>query len=494
MSLPRFLLRLSQPFQWSLLLPLTISGVRAADAPNRYLFLDPGIVAESHGTELKVNPPQRREIVIQPDRPWEKLMISFFLTVRDEGGKLRMWYICRDADNQPNLAYAESTDGVAWTKPNLGIVDYHGSRENNLVGLSDLGGVVFANPAMPPEERYQYVSTSHGTGSSKTAIYRFYSPDGLHWTRDAEPLFRAGSDTQNVTFWDEQLKTYVLYLRGWNPSPNRRKVVRATLPTLKEPAKVAPTGRGYGNFFFDELPTVLICDEQDPARTDIYNMSAQPYPVDPSWYVGFPTFLRRSAATDAPGYKGRHVGPAEVQFVGSRDSIKWDRYDRAAYAPPPLVKSDQRNMVFMGTGLVVRGDEIWQYGTEFHSQHGDVDARKARTDGFIARYVQRVDGFVALATGNTEGVARTVPVKVTGRQLRLNVDTGALGEMRVALLWADGKLIPGFEAENCVLLQGNATGAVVTWAGQPDVSALEGKDVALEFRGRRTKLYSFRFE
>jgi hypothetical protein len=29
--------------------------------------------------------------------------------------------------------YAESEDGVDWVKPNLGLVEYHGGRENNLL-------------------------------------------------------------------------------------------------------------------------------------------------------------------------------------------------------------------------------------------------------------------------------------------------------------------------------------------------------------------------
>src|SRR5437667_5962787 len=93
----------------------------------RHLFLDPSFVQEVKGAVLHVNPPQRREIVIRPDKPWEQLMISFYLTVRDEEGKLRLWYICRDKANHPNVAYAESRDGVQWTKPSLGMVEYEGS-------------------------------------------------------------------------------------------------------------------------------------------------------------------------------------------------------------------------------------------------------------------------------------------------------------------------------------------------------------------------------
>ena len=469
----------------------------------RHLFLNPAILTATDGAVLKVNPAQRRETVIFPDRPWERHMISFFLTVRDEGGKLRMWYVCRDEwgeGGQANLAYAESIDGVSWIKPDLGAYEYKGSRANNLVGVHSLEGVVFQDPNMPPEQRYIYVSTGRAESGNKsasavTSIYRYTSPDGLRWKRDAQPLIDAASDTQNVVWWDEHLKEYVVIVRGWTTN-GRRKVNRLTLPRLTEPATTKPDGSGRGRYFHNEIPTILACDEQDPTRTDIYNMSAQPYALDPRWYVAFPTFLRRWEQTDERRYAGMKgsVGPTEVQFAGSRDSLRWHRYDRVAYAAPAVASPFKQNMTFMGTGLVVRGDELWQYATEFESAHGDIEARKRKTDGIIVRYVQRVDGFVSLDTHNALGTARTVPVKVTGKRLLLNLDTGALGELRIGLVGADGKPMPGFAVEDCGPVEYNGTSVAVTWKGGADLSALQGRELALEFRSNRTKLYSFRFE
>ena len=93
-----------------------------------------------------------------------------------------------------------------------------------------------------------------------------------------------------------------------------------------------------------------------------------------------------------------------------------------------------------------------------------------------------------------EGTARTVPVKVNGGKLLLNLDTGALGELRVGLLDAAGKPVPGFAAAECDYVENDSTGALVTWGGKSDLSALKGREVRLEFRSNRTKLYSFRFE
>jgi hypothetical protein len=467
--------------------------------PRRYLFLRPEILTSAAGLTVTVNPPAPGEVVLRPDRAWEGLMISFYLTVREEAGVLRMWYICRDLENRPNLAYAESTDGLHWRKPNLGIVAYHGSRENNLVGVPALEGVVLPDPRQAPAERYEYV-----TNVQREGICRYFSLDGWHWQRQAQPLLQFESDTQVVTWWDARLEKYVLYLRGWDPGTDttrRRKVVRLTVADLQTPIPLAPSGRPTrppGSdprrkpWIVDELPTVLQCDAQDPPLTDIYNIAAQPYPLDPSWYVGFPSYFRHRPESDAPPYENE--GRQEVHFIGSRDGIAWERYDRRAYVPPGPAGSESANMTFMGTGLIVRPDELWQYGTGFRSLHGDVAERRRRPDGVIYRYRQRLDGFVSLDAGGSEGRARTVPVAVTGGRLLLNVDTGALGDLRIGLIDAAGVTLPGFAAEDCDPVQTNSTHAIVSWHGGSDLAALAGRSVSLEIRSRRTKLYSFRFD
>ena len=90
--------------------------------------------------------------------------------------------------------------------------------------------------------------------------------------------------------------------------------------------------------------------------------------------------------------------------------------------------------------MVVRGDEIWQYGTGFHSRHGDRKARRRKGDGIIYRYVHRVDGFVSLDFGLEGGKCLTAPVKVDGGRLRVNVDTGAQAICKSALpMWMENR-------------------------------------------------------
>ena len=212
-----------------LLLLVYIGGVALAELPpSRHLFLDPAALPEMENVALRVNPPERRELIIQPDRPWEQLMISFYLTILDEDGKLRIWYICRDKANHANVAYAESCDGVHWIKPNLGIVEYDGSKENNLVGLTSLKGVVCRDPNVPPEERYIYVTHKPSSG-----MVRFYSSDGLQWQRDKAPLLRFGADTQNVTFWDERLKNMFSICAAGSSGRTTKNIAKLCAPNCQ---------------------------------------------------------------------------------------------------------------------------------------------------------------------------------------------------------------------------------------------------------------------
>lgn len=460
----------------------------ASTTCKRHLMLDPALLTQADGVALRVNEPEARQIVIPADRPWEGKMITLFLSFMEEQGKIRLWYICRDKDNQPNVAYAESTDGVHWEKPNLGIVDYHGSTDNNLVGIHHLEGVVYRDPhAANADEAYVYVSTLRPEG-----VVRFTSPDGLHWVRDHQPLLPFRCDTQNVTYWDPTLQRYVLFMRGWDISPGwdrrYRTVVRLTLPTLAKPAGIKPTGQGRNPNrnddlprIVDEVPTVFAADEHDPPNVDVYNMSVQPYPLDPRWLVAFPSFFQRE----------KHIsdGRLEVQFAGSRDGITWHRYDRKPYLRPGLVGTHGSSMVFMGTGLVARGDELWQFGIDLNTRHGG----QHDGDGAIFRCVHRIDGFVSADFAAAGGTCTTDLVTVDGNHLLLNVDTAALGEISVGLLDADHQPIEGYSLQQCDPIQINATAFAATWEGHSDLSALKGRPIRLHFSGNRAKLYSFSF-
>ena len=115
------------------------------------------------------------------DRPWEG-NASHYRTVLKDGDRYRMYfsglqYDVRDGEmthaHERYLCYAESTDGVSWERPVLGLVEFDGSTKNNIVADSQsVEGVTIdasrlvpfkdTNPNCKPDERYKAMTNGHG--------------------------------------------------------------------------------------------------------------------------------------------------------------------------------------------------------------------------------------------------------------------------------------------------------------------------------------------
>ncbi len=75
-----------------------------------------------------------------PSKP-DYIATHFYGTVLFDQGKYRMWYYglgTGDTDSGFTVGpvcYAESEDGIQWSKPNLRQLEYKGSLDNNAVKL-----------------------------------------------------------------------------------------------------------------------------------------------------------------------------------------------------------------------------------------------------------------------------------------------------------------------------------------------------------------------
>jgi len=179
------------------------------------LFLDRTLIDRMDGVDLRLHSPRPAEISITCDRPWEGPNTGYVAVLKD-GETFRMYYPSDRGDSgEPSLVpVAESKDGIAWTRPELGLVDYKGSKQNNLIMAADhasnFAPFVDANVNALPSQRYKAF-----VGDTE-AIFAFASPDGIHWSKlDETPMFtQPPFDSQNVAFWDSALNQYVAYMRG----------------------------------------------------------------------------------------------------------------------------------------------------------------------------------------------------------------------------------------------------------------------------------------
>ena len=118
------------------------------------------------------------------------------------------------------ICYAESADGIDWEKPELGLVEFDGSRKNNIVmdGGNILNGMFSpfkdGNPACAADARYKsFVLMQRGDARG---LWAYSSPDGLHWSEmsDGPVITRGLLDTQNLAFWDGERGEYRAYHRN----------------------------------------------------------------------------------------------------------------------------------------------------------------------------------------------------------------------------------------------------------------------------------------
>ena len=91
------------------------------------LFVDDFIVETRSGVDLGLQQPAIREVVLEFDRPWEGNTCTYVTIFRD-GDRWRMYYRGSDYDwdaeqlSHPQfICYAESTDGINWARPSLGL-------------------------------------------------------------------------------------------------------------------------------------------------------------------------------------------------------------------------------------------------------------------------------------------------------------------------------------------------------------------------------------
>ena len=114
-----------------------------------------------------------------------------------------------------DLLLCRIPDGVRWVKPRLGLVEFDGSRANNIY---QIGRPQAYCPFVDPNEkdpRHKYKSAVGAGKGYGTTTALAYSPDGLHWSYydQGRPITGRASDTINQVLWDPYSGVYRLYTR-----------------------------------------------------------------------------------------------------------------------------------------------------------------------------------------------------------------------------------------------------------------------------------------
>jgi len=459
----------------------------------REIFVDHFLIAEMENVRLVPGTPADEGEVMRFDQPWEG-NVSIWVSVLKDGDSYRMYY--RGAHAEPDgrdklgstavTCYAESRDGVIWTKPRLGLHPFKGDHANNIV-LAPGEKQATANFAVfldelaeiPATERYKAIG-----GKRDQGLFRYTSADGIHWRLfSGEALFRGYAlDTMNVPVWSPAEQLYAIYLRTWSEggTPARpefkglRTVSRSTSPDFVNWSEPAPMEFG------------------DVPQEDLYTNSTTPYYRAPHVLVALAARFQRDRQVlslaeleELQVLPGQRRGISDAVLMTSRGGIRYDRTFMQSFVRPGLDRGawSARNN-YPGLGIVQTGPAEMSFY---------VSRNYGQPRNHLRRYSLRLDGFGSLQGDYQGGSVLTKAIRVSGNRLCLNYSTSASGSILVELLDASGAVIAGYAAEDCDVMVGDEIDRRVTWRGRSDLGAFTGKPIRVRFHLQDANIFALQF-
>jgi hypothetical protein len=501
----------------------------------KQLFVDDRLVLARRGVELRLNRPElQTESLLVPERPWEAARVMAGALLSEEG-RLRLWYASHEKLVETSrggpggrefvaqrVCYAESTDGVHFMKPELDALRLAAPGPNNCVMSGPNVSRIFRDPFDEPARRYKTLLSGldgfdprvasewpSARGASRRVLYLAHSAEGTRWQVSPRPVLPITIGSDRCVFWDDRISKWVLYLRGHRPRNTfyvRHELDRDgwqrplefrrmpgkqynELPTDYDRARAATDPVTRTVLLEQEFPVVLDVDDDDPPRAQVYSMNAWKHPTAQDVYLAFVPMWYAPPSASFPAAGSDRV---EVQLAVSRDGVVWQRPWRMPLISPGVAGSGGAGQIWPLCEPIVREREIWLYYTALPHRHFDFVA-PGPGQGFTARAVFRLDGFVSADAESHGGELGTVPLRFDGRVLRVNANAGAAGRLRVGVDDAEGRPIAGFGIDDARPVTGNQLSEVVAWKGGTDVGNLGGRPVRLRFAMDYCRLYGFQF-
>ena len=450
------------------------------------LFLDDTWIEDnSHVGRVWHQASKYPEPVLTADMPWEYPCPVLFGTILRWHERYCMWYCAWTRHIPPRVCYAESTDGLHWDKPELGLYEFAGSTGNNIIlqSGSSAGLIDDISVMEDPDDGVWPLKALYWDSMGRRAlgehgIFAARSKEGIVW----EPLGRV------LPEWGDRFNAvsrridgrFVVYGRApggyrLGPVDKRRVVAYAESEDLRQ---------------WTDPALMLAPDTDDPPLMQFYSATAFPYEGQ---ILG--------------SIERMHMIPdrLDTEIIWSRDGKAWKR---SAHRPRFIEwgqpgSFDNAWINLPTNGPIVQETSPWFYYSGRSGAHG---APYPLNHGAIGLATLRIDGFCSLQAAETPAAVLTKPLIWVDGEILVNVDPRrdisghptnvACGTLRVEIRDAENHPLPGFTLEDSVPIEENTASlhrasAVVRWKNGKSARELRGRKIRLFFLMRDAHLYSF---
>lgn len=473
--------------------------------PWRRLFLDGAVVEQQQGlrrvfhqaASFDANP------VIVADQPWEGTSAItgpyVYGTVLREGDKFRLWYQLLYQGN--HVGYAESDDGVHWTKPKFDIVSFENQPTNLIVSalnVEKFSGVQCHNPSL--------IARPHDPDSVKRyALYGFdgasrgprvaFSADGFHFeyaptAADAAQAAALFSSSDVVSFFYDPYEAR--YCSTWKTRNRRGRAVGVA---------VSKDGLNWQKLLNGP---VFVPDDHDADTTQVYGMPTFAYQ---GMYIGLPwMYAARYFRFGEYSVEKLHEAQAdsartiEPQLAWSWDLVNWTR----PVEREPIIARGQpgawdAGMIVTARAPIVVGDELWFYYGGTDKVHDEPRAKaaiglaKLRLDGFcsMSNRLNEKDQANAEVGSAKEGWLITRREPLLGPGVVINARTSSTGSITAEILDRRNRVVEGFSRADCQSFSGDSVRHALTWRKKRLPESKRPADYKLRFWLKDAELFSY---
>jgi hypothetical protein len=447
------------------------------------IFVDSFLIGSLNNVQLRLHTPVDQGPVLWFDKPWEG-QFSTYSTIIKDNDIYRLYYrgmpsVGGDGSDKEVTCYAESADGIHWTKPDLKLFNIMNSFNNN---------VILANAAPVTHNFSPFLDNSSGKplygrfkalGGLDKGLIAFSSDDGIHWNKiSEEPVFTGEPfDSQNVTFWSENEKCYLCYFRKWKEIDGKpiRSVGRSTSKDLIHWEK--PVLMDFGNTPSEEL----------------YTNQTSPYFRAPHIYIALAArfFPGKQIISDDQALR-LNVNPkyykdcSDAVLISSRGGNFYQRTFMEGFIRPGIgINNWISRTNYPALNVVQTGKNEMSFY---------VNQDYAQPTSHLQRYSLRIDGFSSIHASYEPGELITRLLTFSGSKLIINFSTSAAGYLLFELLDNYGNVIQGFSSDNCIPVIGNEISRQVEWKSGSGLSKLKDTPIKLRIKMKDADLYSIRFE